>query len=111
MIAGRIGRSCAGRVRRTVVVMSNLESRPQEVAVGAGSGVADRPGLGARPVRELLAGHEVALGGVRAMTVTRTLPNRNRRMVGAWCFADAYGPTDLHERPGMRLPPHPHTAP
>jgi redox-sensitive bicupin YhaK (pirin superfamily) len=62
------------------------------------------------PVRELLTGHEVALGGARAMTVTRTLPNRGRRMVGAWCFADAYGPTDLESRPGMLVPPHPHTS-
>jgi redox-sensitive bicupin YhaK (pirin superfamily) len=62
------------------------------------------------PVHQLLTGHEVALGGARAMTVTRTLPNRGRRMVGAWCFADAYGPTDLSERPGMLVPPHPHTA-
>jgi quercetin 2,3-dioxygenase len=90
--------------------MSNLESSPQEATVGAGPGVADRPEAAGQPVRELLVGHEVALGGARAMTVTRTLPNRNRRMVGAWCFADAYGPTDLQERPGMRVPPHPHTA-
>jgi redox-sensitive bicupin YhaK (pirin superfamily) len=44
------------------------------------------------------------------MTVTRTLPNRNRRMVGAWCFADFYGPADLTSAPGMRVPPHPHTG-
>ena len=84
--------------------MSNLERVSAETEDGAGGdGVAG-------PVRELLIGHEVALGGARAMTVTRTLPNRGRRMVGAWCFADAYGPTDLREHPGMRVPPHPHTA-
>jgi quercetin 2,3-dioxygenase len=48
------------------------------------------------------------LGGPRAMMVTRTLPNRNRRMVGAWCFVDYYGPADLSSAPGMRVPPHPH---
>jgi quercetin 2,3-dioxygenase len=85
-------------------VVSNLERAPQEVADQIGSSAR------AEPVCELLIGHEVALGGPRAMTVTRTLPNRGRRMVGAWCFADAYGPTDLRERPGMRVPPHPHTA-
>jgi redox-sensitive bicupin YhaK (pirin superfamily) len=42
------------------------------------------------------------------MMVTRTLPNRNRRMVGAWCFVDFYGPADLTSAPGMRVPPHPH---
>jgi quercetin 2,3-dioxygenase len=81
--------------------MSNLDSAPQEATISAGATAG---------VRDLLVGHEVALGGARAMTVTRTLPNRGRRMVGAWCFADAYGPTDLSERPGMRVPPHPHTA-
>ena len=95
---------------RTVDGMSNLESAPQEAMVGAGPGMADRPRTPGEPVRELLTGHEVALGGARAMTVTRTLPNRGRRMVGAWCFADAYGPTDLREHPGMWVPPHPHTA-
>ncbi|BFU44316.1 pirin family protein [Krasilnikovia sp. MM14-A1004] len=58
---------------------------------------------------ELLAGVPVALGGPRAMAVTRTLPHRDRRMVGAWCFIDAYGPDDLSAgAPGMRVAPHPH---
>jgi quercetin 2,3-dioxygenase len=57
---------------------------------------------------EILEGAEVALGGPRGMTVTRTLPNKRRRMVGAWCFLDAYGPDDLTGSPGMRVGPHPH---
>jgi redox-sensitive bicupin YhaK (pirin superfamily) len=40
------------------------------------------------------------------MMVDRTLPNRGRRMVGAWCFLDHYGPEDV----AMRVPPHPHTG-
>jgi redox-sensitive bicupin YhaK (pirin superfamily) len=44
---------------------------------------------------DLLEGASVALGGPRGMTVTRTLPNKGRRLVGAWCFLDAYGPDDL----------------
>jgi redox-sensitive bicupin YhaK (pirin superfamily) len=87
--------------------VSNRERSPAETE--AGEPVA-APVASGGPVRELLTGHEVALGGARAMTVTRTLPNRGRRMVGAWCFADAYGPTDLREHSGMRVPPHPHTA-
>lgn len=59
---------------------------------------------------ELLAGAAVALGGPRGMGVTRTLPNRQRRMVGAWCFLDAYGPHDLAGTAGMRIGPHPHTG-
>ncbi len=62
---------------------------------------------GAAPA-ELLDGATVALGGPRGMAVTRTLPNKRRRMVGAWCFLDAYGPDDLTAGPGMRVGPHPH---
>jgi redox-sensitive bicupin YhaK (pirin superfamily) len=90
--------------------VSNLERAPLETEVADPAGPSPTLTATAEPVRQLLVGHEVALGGARAMTVTRTLPNRGRRMVGAWCFADAYGPTDLASRPGMRVPPHPHTA-
>ena len=44
------------------------------------------------------------------MRVRRTLPQRDRSLIGAWCFADHYGPTDLHRGPGMDVPPHPHTG-
>lgn len=44
------------------------------------------------------------------MLVRRTLPHRDRRMVGAWCFIDHYGPIDLSITQGMRVPPHPHTG-
>src|SRR4051794_40489725 len=57
---------------------------------------------------ELLEGAPVALGGPRGLPVTRTLPNKHRRMVGAWCFLDAYGPHDLAGSDGMRVGPHPH---
>ena len=59
---------------------------------------------------ELLPGHEVALGGPRGIRVRRTLPDRQRRMVGAWCFLDAYGPHPVADGGGMRVPPHPHTG-
>ena len=59
---------------------------------------------------ELLEGAPVALGGPRGFTVTRTLPHRRRRMVGAWCFLDAYGPHDVSGSAGMRVGPHPHTG-
>ena len=78
--------------------MSNLEVAPRE-AVCAGDATAG-------PVHELMDGRDVVLGGTRGMAVTRTLPNRDRRMVGAWCFLDAYGPA-THD---MRVPPHPHTG-
>jgi len=40
--------------------------------------------------------------------VLRFLPHKERRMVGAWCFVDVFGPTDIHDQAGMAVPPHPH---
>ena len=85
--------------------MSNLERDPQERECGGGVDV-----VTPEPVRELLTGHQVALGGPRGLEVTRTLPTRGRRMVGAWCFVDHYGPVELDGSAGMRVPPHPHTG-
>lgn len=76
--------------------MSNLQADPEVGRDGPNSAT------------ELLEGATVALGGPRGMAVTRTLPNKRRRMVGAWCFLDAYGPDDLAGTPGMRVGPHPH---
>jgi len=42
------------------------------------------------------------------MTVRRLLPLRLRRSVGAWCFADHYGPMSVDGVAGMAVPPHPH---
>jgi redox-sensitive bicupin YhaK (pirin superfamily) len=62
----------------------------------------------AEPDSVLLPGHDVPLG--RYTTVRRLLPQRPRRLVGAWCFVDHFGPDDVAGRPGMRVPPHPHTG-
>ncbi|WP_310961154.1 pirin family protein [Nocardioides terrisoli] len=59
---------------------------------------------------EILSPRDVPLGGPRAMTVRRTLPQRQRSLIGAWCFVDHYGPDDLAEAEPMVLPPHPHTG-
>ena len=59
---------------------------------------------------EVLTPREVPLGGLRAMTVRRTLPQRGRTFVGAWCFADHYGPDEVDDTGGMVVPPHPHTG-
>jgi redox-sensitive bicupin YhaK (pirin superfamily) len=59
---------------------------------------------------EVISAREVPLGGPRAMVVRRTLPQRRRSMVGAWCFADHYGPDDVAESGGMDVAPHPHTG-
>ena len=81
--------------------MSNTDPAPEASARGA-------PAIAGRLEVELLRPREVPLGGPRAMLVRRSLPSRARHLVGAWCFANAYGPTDIRERPGMQVPPHPH---
>lgn len=40
--------------------------------------------------------------------VLRLLPHKARRMVGAWCFVDVFGPTDVQDQAGMGIAPHPH---
>jgi redox-sensitive bicupin YhaK (pirin superfamily) len=52
----------------------------------------------------LLEAREVPLGGVRAMSVHRALPQRDLPLVGAWCFLDRFGPQQTR----MRVEPHPH---
>lgn len=59
---------------------------------------------------ELITAREVPLGGPRAMPVYRTLPQRKRSLIGAWCFADHYGPDDVATTGGMDVAPHPHTG-
>ncbi|MEV1055074.1 pirin family protein [Streptomyces sp. NPDC049887] len=80
--------------------MSNLDRQAAlSVCGGRGFVVAD-------PVRELLTPRRVPLG--ESTEVRRLLPNLGRRMVGAWCFVDHYGPDDIADEPGMQVPPHPH---
>lgn len=83
--------------------MSNVDENPAEQTVCSAD-----TAVTAQPDAELLHPREVPLGGPRAMQVRRVLPNRDRRMVGAWCFADSYGPTDISGQLGMQVPPHPH---
>jgi redox-sensitive bicupin YhaK (pirin superfamily) len=42
------------------------------------------------------------------LTVHRALPNRQRRMVGAWCFLDHAGPVDFPAGRGLHVGAHPH---
>ncbi|MBC7267876.1 MAG: pirin family protein, partial [Streptomyces sp.] len=84
--------------------MSNTEAHPVELSCGRPSG-AGRP-----PAVQVLTARKVPLGGPRAMTVRRTLPQRARTLIGAWCFADHYGPDDVSSTGGMDVAPHPHTG-
>lgn len=56
------------------------------------------------PRVELYDAREVPLGGLRAMQVRRSLPQRPLPTVGAWCFLDRFGPQEVV----MRVDPHPH---
>ena len=64
----------------------------------------EAPVGGDAPRSLLLEAREVPLGGVRGMSVHRSLPQRELPMVGAWCFLDRFGP----QRTRMRVEPHPH---
>ena len=59
---------------------------------------------------EIISSRAVPLGGPRAMTVHRTLPHRQRSLIGAWCFVDHFGPDDVSKTGGMDVAPHPHTG-
>jgi len=64
----------------------------------------EEPSASNGPRALLLESREVPLGGVRAMEVHRSLPQRDLPLVGAWCFLDRFGPQDTL----MRVEPHPH---
>jgi redox-sensitive bicupin YhaK (pirin superfamily) len=87
--------------------MSNVEAESAEMRCGAA--VDDRREAKV-PEIEVLTPREVPLGGPRAMPVRRTLPQRARTLIGAWCFADHYGPDDVAKTGGMDVAPHPHTG-
>lgn len=81
--------------------MSNVDAEPTEIVCES------EPA----PTRvQIITSREVPLGGPRAMPVRRTLPQRARSLVGAWCFADHYGPDDVAATGGMDVAPHPHTG-
>ncbi|GGS67644.1 pirin family protein [Streptomyces griseoviridis] len=87
--------------------MSNVETEPAQTRCGPEENDGERPGgTGV----EVLTPRDVPLGGPRAMTVRRTLPQRARTTIGAWCFADHYGPDDVARTGGMDVAPHPHTG-
>ncbi|WP_026820921.1 pirin family protein [Arthrobacter castelli] len=81
--------------------MSNTELVPSEMLCGAAEPTSDV---------EILVPRDVPLGGPRAMNVRRTLPQRQKSLIGAWCFLDHYGPDQVADSGGMKVPRHPHTG-
>jgi len=80
--------------------VSNPERHPDEITCTAAPAASV----------EVMAPRDVPLGGPRAMRVRRTLPQRHRSLIGAWCFVDHYGPDDVIDTGGMSVAPHPHTG-
>lgn len=65
----------------------------------------DCPDFSVNPIRQELLTRKAQLG--KGLTISRVLPHRERRMVGAWCFFDHFGPIDL-QRVKLNIGPHPH---
>ncbi|PFG16593.1 hypothetical protein ATK74_1140 [Propionicimonas paludicola] len=80
--------------------MSNTEARSEMVDAPV-TEEHDADGI------QVIEPKDVALGGADALRVRRTLPSLRRSFVGAWCFADHYGP---EQGVCMDVPPHPHTG-
>ncbi|GAA4113406.1 pirin family protein [Enteractinococcus coprophilus] len=95
--------------------MTNLDPNPELIdynlpkhAAGLAPGFTEKPG--ADFIVEVLEPRAVPLGGPRAMTVQRTIPQRARSLIGAWCFLDYFGPDDVAQSGGMQVARHPHTG-
>jgi quercetin 2,3-dioxygenase len=56
-------------------------------------------------VFERFPARETSLGTLR---ILRALPIRQKRLVGAWCFLDRFGPLSFSEAKPMDVAPHPH---
>jgi quercetin 2,3-dioxygenase len=90
----RLARAHSGGVSGPV---STVDAPPTEARAGA-----------VKPACvEIFPSRESTVG---AMRVRRALPRRERRTVGAWCFADHMGPELVTETSGLDIGPHPHTG-
>lgn len=56
----------------------------------------------------LITARTVKLNTRTGVEVYRTLPHRDLKMIGAWCFVDHFGPTQQTD--GMVVAAHPHTG-
>jgi redox-sensitive bicupin YhaK (pirin superfamily) len=53
---------------------------------------------------------EDRIADVAGTAVRRALPKRERRTVGAWCFADHFGPVTVSPASPTAIGPHPHVG-
>lgn len=66
----------------------------------------DCPEYSLKPVRQKIVTRHALLGD--QLTIKRALPTRERRMIGAWCFLDHFGPLALNNGHEFNVAPHPH---
>ncbi len=59
---------------------------------------------GEKSIQRVTSRH-AEVGGI---PISRLMPSRQRRMIGAWCFLDHAGPAVFQPGAGMRVGPHPH---
>ncbi len=57
---------------------------------------------------KVIAARQIKLTTRTGVSVNRTLPHRELKMIGAWCFVDHFGPTEQTD--GMVVAAHPHTG-
>lgn len=74
-----------------------------EATASLSSDCAPCPG---KPVLERIPTRPAEVG--EGLIIHRALPNRQRRMVGAWCFLDHAGPIEFPDGQGLNVGPHPH---
>lgn len=65
----------------------------------------DCPQASHTPVCQKIITREAQIGD--NLTIHRALPHPDRRMIGAWCFLDHFGPLNLKQA-GLNIAPHPH---
>lgn len=66
----------------------------------------DAENFSSQPVQQILSTRDATLG--EGLIIRRALPHRERRMIGAWCFLDHFGPIRFKKGEGMNVGPHPH---
>jgi redox-sensitive bicupin YhaK (pirin superfamily) len=76
------------------------------IAENAVSDSKDCPDYSKKPIHEKIPTHNATIGD--DLTIRRALPTKARRMIGAWCFLDHFGPLDLTHSGGLNIGPHPH---
>lgn len=80
--------------------MSDLIAKPQL------SDSKDCPAAALKPCHKRIPTRNVLIG--ENLSIKRALPHRERRMIGAWCFLDHFGPLNLKNNKGLNVAPHPH---